>query len=222
MGGFGPADRDGSFAGERDEGAYRTWADELAARGLAVLRYDKRGIGESEGPALSWLDARPLAADAGGRRAGAGRPPGRRPAPGEPDRAQPGRRPRLRRRGRRAGGARSSRIGAPGRPLGLLDRASGAAGRFLRRLVGAGASAATLRRDPLPDAARARQPALLVHGTRDRTVPLADMAAIARARDRAGRPTRTLRVPGAGHFARSTAASPPGRSTRSPGSRLPR
>jgi hypothetical protein len=31
-------------------------------------------------------------------------------------------------------------------------------------------------------------------------VPLEDMAALARARARAGRPTRTLSVPGAGHF----------------------
>ena len=37
-----PANRDGAF-GERGDGAYRTWAWELAARGLAVLRYDKRG-----------------------------------------------------------------------------------------------------------------------------------------------------------------------------------
>ena len=32
---------------------------------MAVLRYDKRGIGDSTGPNLAWLDARPLAADAG-------------------------------------------------------------------------------------------------------------------------------------------------------------
>ena len=46
VGGFEPANRDGAF-GERGDGAYRTWARELAARGLAVLRYDKRGTGES-------------------------------------------------------------------------------------------------------------------------------------------------------------------------------
>jgi pimeloyl-ACP methyl ester carboxylesterase len=59
---------------------------------------------------------------------------------------------------------------------------------------------ATLRTDPLRDAAAARQPALLVQGTRDRTVPFEDMGRIAAARRAAGRATTTLPVPGAGHF----------------------
>jgi dipeptidyl aminopeptidase/acylaminoacyl peptidase len=200
VGGFGPANRDGSF-GERDRdgGAYRAWAEALAERGLAVLRYDKRGVGESEGPALSWLDARPLAADvAAATRVLAG-------LPGvDPE--------RVTLIGHSQGGdlalaaalvAPATRIvtlAAPGRPLGLLPRGTGAAGRFLQRLLGPGAASATLRRDPLRDAARARQPALLVHGTADRTVPVEDMSALAAARERAGRSTRTLTVPGAGHF----------------------
>ena len=198
VGGFGPANRDGAF-GERGDGAYRAWARELAARGLAVLRYDKRGTGESGGAALSWLDARPLAADAAAAARALARLPGVDPA-------------RLTLIGHSQGGdlalaaaavapvARIVTIGAPGRPLGLLSRASGSAGRFLRRLLGPEVAAATLRRDPLRDAARARQPALLVHGTEDHTVPVEDMAALARARARAGRATQTLRVPGAGHF----------------------
>ncbi|HSJ73279.1 MAG TPA: hypothetical protein VK904_03105, partial [Miltoncostaeaceae bacterium] len=96
--------------------------------------------------------------------------------------------------------ARVVTIGAPGRRLGLLRRASGAASRVLRRLVGPEVADATLRPDPLRDAAHAPQPALLVHGTADRTVPVQGMAALARARAVAGRVTRTLRVPGAGHF----------------------
>ena len=198
VGGFGPNNRDGSF-GERGDGAYRGWAEALAERGLAVLRYDKRGIGESEGPALSWLDARPLAADAAAATRLLAGLPGIDPE-------------RVTLIGHSQGGdlalaaalvAPATRIvtlAAPGRPLGLLPRATGAAGRFLRRLVGPAVASATLRRDPLRDAARAPQPALLVHGTADRTVPVADMAALAAARERAGRSTRTMTVPGAGHF----------------------
>ena len=91
-------------------------------------------------------------------------------------------------------------LAAPGRPLGLLPRVAGTANRFLRRLVGPEVSRATLGRDPLRDAVRVRRPVLLVHGTRDRTVPLSDMALIAGARRAAGLPTTTLTVPGAGHF----------------------
>lgn len=196
--GFGPQNRDGAF-GDRGNLAYRAWARELAERGLAVLRYDKRGTGASGGAALSWLDARPLAADAVAAARALARLPGVDPR-------------RLTLIGHSQGGdlalaaaasapvARVVTIAAPGRPLGLLSRASGSASRFLRRLMGSEVAAATLRRNPLPDAARAPQPALLVHGTADRTVPLEDMAALARARERAGRATRTLRVPGAGHF----------------------
>jgi dipeptidyl aminopeptidase/acylaminoacyl peptidase len=196
--GFGPQNRDGAF-GDLGNGAYRTWARELARRGLAVLRYDKRGTGESGGPPLSWLDARPLAADAVAAARALARLPGVDPR-------------RVTLIGHSQGGdlalaaaasapvSRLVTIGAPGRPLGMLSRASGSASRVLRRLMGPDVANATLRRDPLPDAARAPQPALLVHGTADRTVPPEDMAALARARERAGRPTRTLSVPGAGHF----------------------
>jgi hypothetical protein len=44
--GTGPIDRDVTFAGHA---LFRTLADALAARGIASLRFDKRGVGESEG-----------------------------------------------------------------------------------------------------------------------------------------------------------------------------
>ncbi len=198
VGGFGPTNRDGAF-GEGGGRAYRGIAEGLAQRGVAVLRYDKRGIGLSTGPALSWLDARPLAADASAAARTLAALPGvdtRRVAlighSQGGDLAL-----------RAAAGAPVTRIvtlSAPGRPLGGLPRVSGAAGRFLDRLVGTEVAQATLSRDPRRDAARAPQPALLVHGTRDRTVPVSDMARLASAREQAGRPTRTLAVPGVGHF----------------------
>jgi dipeptidyl aminopeptidase/acylaminoacyl peptidase len=198
VGGFGPVNRNGAFGG-RAEGGYAAWARALAERGLAVLRYDKRGVGESEGPALSWLDARPLLADAAAAtRLLAGLPgvdPGRVTLIGHSQGGDLALAAAL-----TAPATRIVTVAAPGRPLGLLPRGIGPAGRVLRRLLGPTAAAATLRRDPRRDAARARQPALLVHGTADRTVPVADMAALAAARRRAGRATRTLTLPGAGHF----------------------
>jgi alpha-beta hydrolase superfamily lysophospholipase len=191
--GFGPQDRDGGG------GAYRRLAEGLAQRGLVVLRYDKRGIGGSDGPALSWLDARPLAADAAAAVRLLSAIPGidtrRVTLVGH---SQGG--DLAFAAARRSPATRIVSLSAPGRPLGLLPRAAGAASRFLRRLVGPAVADATLRVDPLRDAAAAPQPALLVQGTRDRTVPFADMGRLAAARRAAGRPTRTLAVPGAGHF----------------------
>jgi alpha-beta hydrolase superfamily lysophospholipase len=191
--GFGPNDRDGGG------GAYRRLAEGLARRGVAVLWYDKRGVGGSEGPALSWLDARPLEADAAAAVRLLASIPGvdtrRVTLVGH---SQGG--DLAFAAARRSPATRIVALSTPGRPLGLLPRAAGTASRFLRRLVGPVVAGATLRTDPLPDAAAAAQPALLAHGTRDRTVPFADMARIAATRRAAGRPTRTLAVPGAGHF----------------------
>lgn len=48
VGGFGPTDRDGvTGAGGVVDPLYRDLADELSAAGFAVLRYDKRGSGQS-------------------------------------------------------------------------------------------------------------------------------------------------------------------------------
>jgi dipeptidyl aminopeptidase/acylaminoacyl peptidase len=199
VGGFGPENRDGSF-GRAGDGGYRALAIGLARRGVAVLRYDKRGIGGSGGPTLSWLDARPLAIDAAAEARALAALPGVDPR-------------RLALVGHSQGGdlalqaarvapvTRVVTISAPGRPLGRLPFiSSGAAGRILDRLAGPGVSRATLARDPRRDAVRVRQPVLLVHGTRDRTVPISDMARLAGARRAAGLPTRTLRLPGSGHL----------------------
>ena len=60
-------------------------------------------------------------------------------------------------------------------------------------------SMSAARLDPAPDPAETPS-VMLVHGTRDRTVPIADMSLLAAARREAGRRTTTLTVPGAGHF----------------------
>jgi len=197
VGGFGPSSRDGLFG--RAGGPYADLARRLARQGIAVLRYDKRGIGDSGGDTLSWLDARPLARDAAAAvRLLAGLP--------GVDAS------RLAVIGHSQGGdlaldvaartpvTRVVTLAAPGRPLALLPRVSGGAGRFLDRLTGPAVARATLRTDPVDDALAARVPALMVHGTRDRTVPTSDMAVLATARRRAGLPTRTIRVAGANHF----------------------
>lgn len=190
--GFGPQDRDGG-------GADRRLGEGLARRGLVVLRYDKRGIGASGGDPLSWLDARPLAADAAAAvRLLAGIPGIDTARVTLVGHSQGG--DLAFAAARRSPATRVVSLSAPGRPLGLLPRAACTASRFLRRLVGPVIADATLTADPLRDAAAARQPALLVQGTRDRTVPFADMARIAAARRAAGRPTRTMPVPGAGHL----------------------
>jgi dipeptidyl aminopeptidase/acylaminoacyl peptidase len=197
VGGFGPSGRDGGLGGE--EGAYATLARRLAERGVAVLRYDKRGIGMSGGAPLSWLDSRPLARDAAAAVRTLAVLPG-------VDRR------RIALIGHSQGGdlaldaasrspaTRVVTLAAPGRPLRLLPRVSGAAARLLDRLVGPRAARATLGSDPRRAAVRAARPALLVHGTRDGTVPVSDLDRLAAVRRAAGLPTATLRVPGADHF----------------------
>ncbi|MGD9694171.1 MAG: alpha/beta hydrolase family protein [Thermoleophilia bacterium] len=197
--GFGPNDRDGRIGG-RGRTTYRTIANGLAARGVAVLRYDKRGIGGSTGSDLAWLDARPLVSDVVTVTAALARRPEVDPR-------------RITIIGhsqggdlalwaaRRAPARRVVTLSAPGRPLRALPRVPGAAQRLLLRLAGRAVVRATLDRDPVADAVRVRRPVLLVHAADDRTVPIGDMARLAAARRRAGLPTRTLRVPApAGHF----------------------
>ena len=50
LAGAGPTDRDGNFPGGRND-SLKLLAEELAARGIATLRIDKRGVGESIGAA---------------------------------------------------------------------------------------------------------------------------------------------------------------------------
>ena len=58
--GSGAQNRDAATAGHRP---FLVWADALARRGIAVLRYDERGVGASEG-SQSGATMRDLAADA--------------------------------------------------------------------------------------------------------------------------------------------------------------
>lgn len=55
--GSGPTDRNGNLPGMTTN-AYRLLADGLAAQGIASLRYDKRGIGESKAAGKSERDLR--------------------------------------------------------------------------------------------------------------------------------------------------------------------
>ena len=45
--GSGPVDRDGNAGGLLRTDSYRLLAEALARRGVATIRYDKRGVGES-------------------------------------------------------------------------------------------------------------------------------------------------------------------------------
>jgi dipeptidyl aminopeptidase/acylaminoacyl peptidase len=192
--GFGPVDRDGGF-GPFASHYYRTLAAALAHRGVAVLRYDKRGIGRSGGSALAWLDAplltrdieaavRDLAHQPGvdARRIGlVGHSQG-----GDLVFAAARRLPIVR---------RVVTLAAPGRPLAAIDSRA----NLVKRVVGPRIAAATISVDPRPIAAAVHQPALLLQGSADRTVPPVDLDRLAAARRAAGRPTMTVRVPGAGH-----------------------
>ena len=192
IGGFGPHNRDGRF----QSSMYRLWSDGLVARGIVTLRYDKRGTGSSGGKPFAWLDplrlqedivaaAQTLAARPevrGGRLTLVGHSQG-----GDLALAVA---PRLR------FVTRIVTLAAPGRPLGDYSR-SGL--DLVRTIVGPTAAAALARADPLADAARVRQPVLLVQGLADRVVDPSDAERLLSARRRAGRPTRILRAPLLGH-----------------------
>ncbi len=191
--GFGPDNRDGGLQGT----LYRDWADALVARGVAVLRYDKRGLGASTGPALSWLNPLVMRADA----VAATRVLARLP---DVDRTH------LALIGHSQGGDlalaaawrvpaidRVITLAAPGRPLGDFANAGQLA--VLGRIVGTKAARATARLDPLDDARRVRQPTLVVQGTADRVVPIGDSLRIVSARRKRRLPTALLQIPGLGH-----------------------
>lgn len=65
--GSGPTDRDGNSGPDLHTDMYRLLAEGLAARGVASLRYDKRGVGESAGATQpeAQLRLEMFAADAG-------------------------------------------------------------------------------------------------------------------------------------------------------------
>jgi dipeptidyl aminopeptidase/acylaminoacyl peptidase len=192
--GFGPVDRDGGF-GLFHSHYYRTLATALARRGVAVLRYDKRGIGDSGGSALAWLNGPLLIRDV----EAAERDLAHQPS------VDPGRIGLI---GHSQGGdlvfqaarelpgvRRVVTLAAPGRPLVAIDSRA----NLVKRVVGPRIAAATIGVNPLPIAAAVRQPTLLLQGSADHTVPPVDLDRLAAARRAAGRPTVTVRVPGAGH-----------------------
>ncbi len=188
IGGFGPGTRDGAIVGGPPGGLYAAWARALAQRGVMTLRYDKRGIGGSPGPALAWLDLPALTADATAAIRWLGRQPLADPArTGAVGHSQGG--DIALRSGRAARADRVVTMAAPARPLGRLGPGIR---RIIVRVGGERAARETLTRDPRRDAARLPAPALVVHGTRDRTVPYSDAAALVGARRKAGRPVQLL------------------------------
>lgn len=199
VGGFGPTNRDGGF-GLLGRSDYDDWARRLARRGIAVLRYDKRGIGASFGPELAWLDPLPLTRDA---RAATRALAARR----EIDRS------RIAIIGHSQGGTIALRaavnspasrlvlLSSPGRPLERLPEIAAPGARaLLRAVVGRAAARRTLRLDPRRDAVRARQPVLIIHGLADRVVPARDALLLRNARRSAGGTTRVVFVPRADHY----------------------
>jgi len=166
LSGFGPQTRDSS-------GIYRDWARALARRGFVTLRFDKRGIGESDGKRLDWLDPRILQDDAraalrwlqsskdltsvallGHSQGGdialvAGR-----------------------------GADRVVTVAAPGRPLSRL----GGRAQLVSDIAGADVAEVIDSADPPSDARTLDRPLLIVHGTRDPVVPSSDARLLQAAR----------------------------------------
>lgn len=195
--GLGPLDRDSSPPLGR-AAPFRSWADALAERGVASIRYDTRGVGESGGDPLAWLDAGRLTEDAAAVARHA------RLVPGLDSE-------RISIVGHSQGGDIALRAAADGVPLSAVATV-GAPGRPIREVAGARPTApariegtaaeafsASVARDPAADATRVSQPLIVVHGAADRVVPVTDAALLAEAHRG---PTPVVRIAGADHFAR--------------------
>jgi dipeptidyl aminopeptidase/acylaminoacyl peptidase len=205
VGGFGPGTRDGAIVGGPPGGLYAAWARALADRGVMTLRYDKRGIGRSPGPALAWLDLPALTRDAtAALRWLESRPPADRARTGAIGHSQGG--DIALRSGRQGRADRVVTMAAPARPLGRLGAGIR---RIIVRVGGERAARETLQRDPRVDAARLPAPTLVVHGTRDATVPYSDARALVSARRAAGRPVALLTLGNADHSLAVGARTPP-------------
>jgi uncharacterized protein len=190
--GFGPVGRDGP------RGLYRDLSSGLVQRGVATVRYDKRGTGASDGAPLAWLNGERLAADLGAVVVVAAALPAVDPS-------------RVVLVGHSQGGVLALRAGAgapvagvvamaaPGRPLGELGVPDRTTLRLLPAIIGPRAARATVERDPRDDAAGVEAPVLLIHGDTDRVVPIADMGRLANARAELRAPTLTLRLRGMNH-----------------------
>jgi pimeloyl-ACP methyl ester carboxylesterase len=170
-------------AGSRKESHY-DYARRLRAHGLAAIAFDQRGHGDSTGP----MDTR-MAGDVATAAALLG------PGP-------------VALRGSSMGAyvalVAAERAGAAAVVAICPASASGLrAGLRARRLPFAADDVALdaflAEHDELAAACALACPVLLLHAEGDEIVPIAQSAAIAAARDEAGRPTRLVRVPGGDH-----------------------
>ena len=212
--GSGPQDRDESVPTVPGYRPFRDIADTLARRGIAVLRYDDRGFGESTGnfaaatpldfaqdvrAAVAWLRARPEIA--AGRVGLIGHSEGGLVAPivAADDKAigavvllaAPARRGReLLEYQQRYQIERDTTLDAAG-----VDSARAAGREQLDSLSGSSRWwSFVLGYDPLPTAVRLRMPVLILHGETDRQVTADQAAELAQAIRGAGNPRVTAHV----------------------------
>jgi alpha-beta hydrolase superfamily lysophospholipase len=238
--GSGPQDRDGQILGIPDYRPFRAFADTLGRRGIAVLRFDERGVGASGGAfgsatsrdfaddvraVVAWLRARPDVDPS--RVALLGHSEGGIVAPlvaaedsavaalvllAAP--AVPGRRLL----------DYQARLALPrGLPAARRDSAEAALARAVDSAV---AQSAWLRwfaaYDPLPAARRVRAPTLVLHGATDRQVPAEQADTLLAALRAGGSRAAERRVfPGLNHLLLEDASGSPAGYAALPDRRLP-